>query len=349
MSNIAEPVPGARLLDAGGPEMTMFINDAAAGLKGIIVIHETLRGPAFGGLRMRPYPSEAAALRECLRLAEAMSYKHAAANLPYGGGKSVIFGDPARDKTGALLEAYASFVARLGGSYLPGVDIGTSPEDLQEIRRHGCDVTCADEDPARWTALGVYAALRAGVEEALGTSSLAGVRVGIQGTGHVGAALAELLAADGAELVVADARPEVAERVAQAVGGTVVGADAILGAVVDVFAPCATGALLGDDTIPQLRCKVVAGAANEVLQDPDRHGDALHARGILYAPDFISNAGGVISVHGRRESEDDARITERVLAIGDEIRATVAHARAHGISPAAAAHARVMERLRVAG
>ncbi|MDX1605340.1 MAG: Glu/Leu/Phe/Val dehydrogenase dimerization domain-containing protein [Candidatus Competibacterales bacterium] len=308
-------------------EQVVFCHDAASGLRAIIAIHDTTLGPALGGCRMWPYPSENAALTDVLRLARGMSYKSALAGLELGGGKSVIIGDPRRDKHPDLLRAFAHQVDALGGRYIAAEDSGTSVEDLRlmhEFTPHVAgiaDKPAADGrrrsgDPSPATAYGVFAGLRAAVAHRLGRRELAGLRVAVQGVGHVGLRLARLLREAGADLWLSDVDPERLQAAADELGATAVAPEAVFDLDVDVFAPCALGAVIDDRTLPRLRARVIAGAANNQLAEP-RHGRLLQERGILYAPDYVINAGGIIDVALERRGFDRAQLLARLDGIHD--------------------------------
>ena len=310
--------------------------DHAAGLRAIIAIDDTTLGPALGGVRWKAYPSQDAAATECRRLAAAMTLKNAAAELPYGGGKAVILDEGVPVDRRAVLEAFGRCVAQLDGAYIPGVDMGTTIEDLAIVGTVAPDVACSTEDPSPWTALGTWAAIRSAVRHEGDAESLAGVTVAVQGAGHVGASLAGLLAGDGADVIVADVDAGRAQRTAAAVGGRAVCADAIVTTPCDVFAPCAVARVITAQTLPTLRCRIVAGAANDVLADPRLAGD-LAAQGITYVPEFIANAGGVVHIHALRCGWDEARLRDEVLRIGERVTGTLDDAAATGTTPLAAA------------
>ncbi len=315
-----------------GTEQLVLCHDPRAGLRAVIAIDDSTLGPALGGVRMRAYPSEEAAVTEARRLAAAMTLKNAAADLPYGGGKSVILVDgPIVDRE-ALLRSFGDFVRRCDGTYLPGVDMGTSVEDLAIVGEAGAEVACDEEDPAPWTALGVFAALREAVRTVDARDDLDGVVVAVQGLGHVGARLARLLADAGARLVLADVDAARAASLAEELGATVVGPDAITGVECDVLAPCATARVLDATTVGRLRARIVAGAANDVLADR-RIAGVLAERGVAYVPDFVANAGGVIHIHALRARWSPDRLEEAVLAIGERTADVLARAAAEGRSP----------------
>lgn len=274
----------------------VFASDPASGYRGIIAIHSTRLGPALGGTRMWAYGSEEEAVTDALRLAEGMTYKAAAAGMPWGGGKAVIWADAAKVDRPKLFRAHGRAVERVGGQYITSVDIGTAPDDMRYVREATTHVAGLPEpfgDPSPATAHGVQRAIEAAAKHVWGRPDLSGRTVAIQGCGHVGYHLAHGLHDAGAKLVVSDASPDRANRVAREFGAQVVPPSDIESAKVDIFAPCAFGGGLSARTIPNLRCRAVAGAANnQLLTDED--GARLEAQGIVYAPDFIANAGGLI-------------------------------------------------------
>jgi leucine dehydrogenase len=287
-------------------EQIIFARDVTSGLRAIVAIHSTSCGPAFGGCRIWPYRSDDEALTDALRLSRGMTYKATICALPYGGGKSVILGDPKTVKTPALLRAMGSVVERLGGRYVIADDIGTTLDDLRVMREataHTAAATTAAGQPLPVTAYGVFQALRAAVEHALGRPDLEGLRVAVQGLGNVGLPLCRYLHEAGAALVVTDLAGSRVADAKRAFGAVAVEADAIYEQSVDVFAPCALGAILNDRTIPRLRAKIVCGGANNQLAEA-RHDAALAARGMLFVPDYIANAGGVIDFDQERSGDD---------------------------------------------
>jgi leucine dehydrogenase len=303
--------------------------DRRTGLKSIIAVHSTALGPAFGGCRMCPYASEEEALRDALRLSRGMSYKNALAELPYGGGKAVILGDPRHDKRPELFEAFGRAVQSLGGRYITAEDVGTSVEDMQAAARTTEFVSGIPKtegyrggDPSPKTAYGVFQGMRAAVEVGLKLTGLQGLRVAVQGVGNVGYHLCRLLREAGARLLVADVRAENVERAKREFAASAVPPGEILTQPADVLAPCALGSTLNAKTIPDIKAKIVAGAANNQLAT-EADGERLHRRGILYAPDYVVNAGGIISVAAERDataSEPEVmarigRIYERTLNI----------------------------------
>jgi len=339
-------------MQAAGHEQVTFFQDEKTGLKAIVAIHSTALGPALGGCRVWPYENEAAALNDVLRLSRAMTYKNAAMGLALGGGKSVIIADSSVDKTPALFEAFGRAVERLGGRYITAQDVGTAPADMVAIRSQtqwvaGLPDTSGDPSPA--TAFGVYSGLKAALRHAFGSDDLQGRKVAVQGLGAVGMSLAERLYADGAQLIVADIAQKRIDQAVNELGARAVTSDEIVGVECDVFAPCALGAVINDDTVGRLNARVVAGSANNQLAEP-RHADALRARGIVYAPDFIINGGGVINVAD--ELQPGGYNRERAYAMVGEIGAKVARALhladERGISTDAAAVLMADERLRAA-
>ena len=305
-----------------GYEKVVRAQDKVSGLVAFIAVHDTTLGPALGGLRMWPYESEKDALFDVLRLAKGMTYKSAVAHTGLGGGKAVILGDPKKVKTEALYLAMGRFIDSLGGKYITAEDVNTSVHDLEIIRRATRWVTGLERkdggsgNPSPYTAYGVFLGIRAALGWMFGSDEVKGRKVAIQGVGAVGSALCKRLCDAGAEVFVADRNQEALQRAVQATGARSVGDQEILTMACDVFAPCALGAILNDQTIPGLRCKIVAGAANNLLLEP-RHGAALAERGILYAPDYVINAGGIINVGceflsgGYDEKESNKRI-ERI-------------------------------------
>ncbi len=301
-----------------------FKLDKATGLKAIVAIHDSRLGPALGGCRFIEYATDEDAVIDALRLARGMTYKAALAGLAHGGGKSVIIRPKQHFDRVALFRAFGKFVDDLGGHYITAEDSGTGLEDMEVIRTVTKNVTGVDVanggsgDPSPFTALGVRRGIEACVKFALGKDSLDGVHVAVQGVGHVGYHLCKELHAQGAKISVADVDPLKAERATREFGASVVELDQITAIACDVFAPCALGSALNDATIPRLKAKIVAGAANNQLAQP-RHGDDLHARGILYAPDYAINAGGLVNVAQEVLGYDAGRSREKTLKIYETI------------------------------
>jgi leucine dehydrogenase len=281
----------------GEHELLLTCTDEGAGYRGVIAVHSTALGPAVGGARFWNYASEEDAITDALRLSRGMTYKNALAGLPLGGGKSVIIGDNRVRVREQIFRAHGRFVERLGGRYITAEDVGTSPSDMEFIRletRHVAGLLGGSGDPSPVTAHGVFRATQAAARARWGSDELAGRRVALQGCGHVGHHLARELRAAGASLVVADTEDERVRRVVEECGAESVAPEEIYGVEADIFAPCALGGVINDETIPRLKVELVAGAANNQLLEA-RHGAALERRGILYAPDYVANAGGIIN------------------------------------------------------
>lgn len=303
-------------------EKVLFVNNEKAGLKAIIAVHNTNLGPAIGGCRLWPYESYDAALFDVLRLSRGMSHKNAVAGLPHGGGKGVIIADPSQ-KTEAMFEAFAEAVNNLGGDYITAEDVNTTCDDAMIMLRktkHICGLPMNSGDPSPFTARGVWQGIKATAKVALDRDSLEGVTIAVQGLGKVGYDLCRYLHKDGAKLIVGNRSNKAAlERAADEFGATVVGTNDILTAECDILAPCALGAILNPNTIPNLRCKAVAGAANNQILD-DASGLALKARGIYYAPDFVINGGGVINAAAEVDGPyNEAAVLEKVDNIYNSI------------------------------
>jgi leucine dehydrogenase len=326
-----------------GHELVEFVTDRDSGLVAIIAIHSTVLGPAGGGIRFFPYESEADAVTDVLRLSKAMTHKMAMGEVPLGGGKSVILGDPRTDKTEALLEAYGDAVEALGGRYICGEDMGMTPDDMEVISRrtaHARGTASGSGDTSPLTAHTVFLSIRAAVRHRLG-SGLEGIRVAVQGTGAVGSKVVALLERAGASVLVAD----IDAASAASTGAEVVGVDEVLSADVDVLAPCARGGVLSAGSIPSIRATVVCGAANNQLAEP-ADADRLAAAGILYVPDYVANIGGVYSAVIDRKGADVAQA--KADAVEGRVADLLGRAEADGITPAAAADRRVAEILAAA-
>jgi valine dehydrogenase (NAD+) len=340
----AEPVQPGVFARISGHEQVVYCNDDTSGLRAIVAIASTALGPALGGTRFYPYASEAAALSDVLNLSTAMAYKGALAGLDLGGGKAVIIGDPARDKTEALLRAYGRFVQSLGGRYITACDVGTYSPDMDLIARECAYVTGRTTehggagDSSILTAYGVFQGMRASAERVWGTPDLRGRRVGISGVGKVGRHLVDHLLADGAEIVVADvSEAAVAAVLAKHPQVVAVGSSEELArADLDVYAPCALGGALDDATAATLRAKVVCGGANNQLAHTGIE-KTLEERGILYAPDYCVNAGGLIQVADEIEGFDFDRAKARAAGIFATTRKVFDLAEDEGVPPAVAA------------
>ena len=312
-------------LPTSNHERVVSCHDHATGLRAIIAVHDTTLGPALGGLRMWDYASEDEALFDVLRLARGMTLKSAAAGLNFGGGKAVILGDSRTQKSAALLRCFGLFVNELAGKYITAEDMGIGTHDIDTIREvtpHVAGLADRSGDPSPFTALGVFVGIQAALKRATGREELSGKRVLVQGTGQVGLALVRHLHSAGAEVLAYDVNDS-SLGAAVVAGARAVSAEEVYAAPVEVYAPCALGATLNPATIPQLRCAVVCGAANNQLLDEERDGQALHDRGILYAPDFVVNAGGIINIAVEKETDYDPgrarRLTENIYQTVTEI------------------------------
>jgi leucine dehydrogenase len=330
-------------------QITHFF-DRDSGLRAIIAIHNTARGPAFGGVRCWNYASDDAALTDALRLSRGMTLKNAAAELPLGGGKAVILLDGAAPKTPAMMQAFGRCIDALGGRYLTAEDVGTSPADMLEIQRGtrflaGLPATHGGRgDPSPWTARGVFASIESALEQAFGNAALTGRVIAIQGLGNVGMNLAELAHAAGASLIVADTNPAKTTAAASRFGAKVVPVEQIHRQACDVFAPCALGGVLSIATVPQLAAKIVAGGANNQLATDDV-SDLLQAQGTLYVPDFIANAGGIVWIHGDYAGVEVNEVKASVAKIRGRVSEILRRAAAGGKTPQAVALDYAQERV----
>jgi leucine dehydrogenase len=308
------------LAEMGHEELAMG-SDPKCGYRGIIAIHNTRLGPALGGTRFWNYDSDDEAIVDALRLSRGMTYKNAVAGLNLGGGKSVIIGDNRTTDRERIFRAHGKLVESLGGRYITAEDVGTSTSDMDIVHReteHVAGLAGKSGDPSPVTAHGVFRAIQASAKERWGSDNLNGKTVAIQGCGSVGRYLANELHEAGAKLIVTDIYPEKTKRVAQATGAKVVAPDEIFSVEADIFAPCALGGIINDETIPKLKVEIVSGGANNQLLE-ERHGDMLEERGIQYTPDYVANAGGVINVYGEVAGWD----AQRALTKADEIYDTV--------------------------
>ncbi|MEO8500664.1 MAG: Glu/Leu/Phe/Val dehydrogenase dimerization domain-containing protein [Vicinamibacteria bacterium] len=303
-----------------GHEEVVLLHDRESGLRGAIAIHDSTFGPSVGGTRMREYPSYDEAVVDALRLARAMTYKATMVEMPYGGAKAVIMGDPGRAKTRTLLVAYAKAVERLGGRFFTGCDMGIEPRDLKVMQRHTKHLSHANEDSALDTsylaALGVFEGVAAAA--AVLGRTLSSIHVAIQGVGAVGFHAAKLLVEHGARITVADVDASRAQRAARSLEASVVEPEAIYDVAADVFSPNAMGGILNDDTIARLKVQAIVGGANEQLLE-SRHGDVLHSIGILWGPDYVVNAGGLLSLLYETKQADEEGVIERVRMIGPRL------------------------------
>jgi leucine dehydrogenase len=328
-----------------GHEQLIFCHDPTCGYRGIIAIHDTTLGPALGGTRFWNYASDTDAIRDALRLSRGMTYKSAVAGLNLGGGKSVIIGDSKTPRREALLRAHGRFIETLGGRYITAEDVGTSVSDMDYVRmetEHVTGLSGTSGDPSPVTAYGIFRGIQAATEAKYGSDSLRGLTVTVQGLGHVGYYVCRYLAADGARLIVTDLDEELIARVEREFGAERVSPDAIYDVDANIYAPCALGATVNDQTIPRLKVDIVAGAANNVLAEA-RHGAVLHQRGILYAPDYVINAGGLINVYAELQGWTQDQAMRKAGEIHDTLAQLFALSAAEDI-PASQAADRLAER-----
>lgn len=327
-------------------EVVHFVRDRASGLTAIIAIHSTHLGPAAGGTRFWHYATPGGGMKDALRLSRGMSYKNAMAGLPAGGGKAVILADSKRTKTPELLAAFARAVDGLGGRYITAQDVGMSEADMVTLSHHTDSVAGLPGeggDPGPYTAQGVYLGVKAAAKRALGTDDLKGVHVAVQGVGSVGAGTARHLAQEGATLTLTDVDHAKAQALAAELGAEAVASDAILGVEADIFSPCALGAIVTEDVARSLRVKAIAGGANNQLAT-GTEGQILADRGILYAPDYVINAGGIINVLRKMMKEGDEQILARIAQIPARLAAIWDESEADGATPAVVAD-RMAQRL----
>ncbi|MGG0642927.1 Glu/Leu/Phe/Val dehydrogenase [Sporosarcina gallistercoris] len=305
-------------------EQLVICQDKTTGLKAFIAIHDTTLGPALGGTRMWTYASEEEAIEDALRLARGMTYKNAAAGLNLGGGKAVIMGNPKTDKNDEMFRAFGRFIEGLNGRYITAEDVGTTEQDMDLIHLETDYVTGVSAEfgssgnPSPVTALGVYVGMKAAAKEAFGDDSLKGKTIAVQGVGNVAYTMCEYLHEEGAKLIVTDINEEAVQRAVDNFGATAVGINEIYGVEADIFSPCALGAVINDDTIPQFKAKVIAGSANNQLKNPE-HGDKIHEMGFVYAPDYVINSGGVINVADELDGYNRERALKKVNTIYDTI------------------------------
>ncbi|SFP02389.1 leucine dehydrogenase [Ectopseudomonas composti] len=323
------------MMEAARLEALHLVEDPASGLKAVIAIHNTRFGPALGGCRYLAYADEQSAIADAIRLAQGMSYKAALAGIDHGGGKTVIIRPPHLPSRAALFESFGRFIETLNGRYITAVDSGTSSADMDCIAQYTqhATSTTSEGDPSPHTALGVFTGIRATAQARLGSDDLEGLRVAVQGLGNVGFALAELLHAAGAELLVSDLDAGRVQLAVEQLGAHPVTSDALLSTPCDILAPCGLGGVLNAQTVAHLRCAAVAGAANSQLANPEV-ADQLEARGILYAPDYVLNAGGLIYVALRHRGEELPAINAHLAQISRRLTEIYAHAQAEKRSPA---------------
>lgn len=331
-------------------EQVVFCQDKQSGLKAIIAIHDTTLGPALGGTRMWTYASEEAAIEDALRLAKGMTYKNAAAGLNLGGGKTVIIGDPRKDKNEEMFRAFGRYIQGLNGRYITAEDVGTTVADMDLIHEETDYVTGistafgSSGNPSPVTAYGVYRGMKAAAKEAFGTDSLEGKVIAVQGVGNVAYPLCQYLHKEGAQLIVTDINSEAVNRAVEEFGARAVEPDEIYGVECDIYAPCALGATINDNTIPQLKARVIAGSANNQLKDPN-HGDIIHELGIVYAPDYVINAGGVINVADELYGYNQERAMKKVEQLYTTIEKIIEISKRDGIPTYVAADRMAEERI----
>jgi len=354
MNAIPQKVSSGAVFDHpefSGHENVVFAHDAATGLSAIIAIHDTSLGPALGGCRMWAYVHPAEALTDALRLSRGMTYKNAVAGLPLGGGKSVIIADPKKDKSPALMEAFGRHIDRLAGTYITAEDVGVCPADMEAVARQTAHVRGTRAtglgDPSPYTALGVFTGIKASAKHVFGSEDLKGRTVSLQGLGNVGFEVARYLHEAGASLIVSDIHAPAVERAIQTFGARAVDPAEAHAADADIFAPCALGGGLNTKTIPEIKARIVAGAANNQLQSTE-DGSRLAEHGILYAPDYVINAGGVISIALAKPGGDDTAVRQKTLQIGDTLTQLFRRSGVEGRRPEQIADAMAEERLAMA-
>lgn len=336
-------------------EQIVFCSRPEVGLKAIIAIHDTTLGPALGGTRMWNYTSENDAIRDVLRLSRGMTYKAAISGLNLGGGKAVIIGDPHTEKTEPMFRAFGRFVDGLAGRYITAEDVGMTEREMEWIFSETKYVTGIPKalggsgNPSPVTAYGVYMGIKAAAKRAYGSDSLNGKRIGIQGAGSVASNLARHLKAEGAILFVCDIYDDKAAALARETGAEVVQPDDIYHLALDIYSPCALGGVVNDATLESLNCDIIAGAANNILDEEERHGEQLREKGILYAPDYVINAGGIISVASEMEGYNQELAMEKASRIYDTVSQILDYADNHNIPTVTASNILAEERIKQVG
>jgi len=336
------------LMSAGGHEQIMYWSDPEFGYRGIIAVHDTTLGPALGGTRFWTYDDDREATVDALRLSRGMTYKAAITGLNLGGGKSVIWGDNKRADREMIFRAHGRAVDSLGGRYITAEDVGTSPDDMEYVAmetEHVVGLLGRSGDPSPVTAFGVYQGIKASAAHRYGDDSLKDRHVAVQGLGHVGYYLCQDLASEGAKLTVTDIDEDAVHRVVEEFGATAVEPDAIYSVDADIFAPCALGAVVNDDTLGQFTFDIIAGAANNVLAESSVHGSALAEKDILYAPDYVINAGGLVNVYGELHDWDAARSRKKAGEIYQTLLRIYTVAESEGIGTHTAADRVAEERV----
>lgn len=332
-----------------GHEQVVFSHEPSSGYFGIIGIHDTTLGPALGGTRVWAYESTEAALRDVLRLSRGMTYKSAVAGLNLGGGKAVIVADPKRTDREALFRAHGRFVESLGGRYITAEDVGTTPLDMEYVKRetdHVAGMLSLSGDPSPVTAYGVYVGMKATAKARWGKDSLAGRTIAIQGAGKVAYHLTSHLKQEGAKILICDIDEAKVQKAVDDFGATAVGINEILDQDADIFSPCALGAIVNDDALTRLKVEVIAGAANNQLADEEKHGRELEKKGILYAPDYVINGGGVINVYGELQGWTMERSKRKAQEIYDAMLKVFAIAARDGVPTFKAADRLAEERIK---
>ncbi len=331
-----------------GHEQVVFSHEPSCGYFGIIAIHDTTLGPALGGTRVWKYENTDAALRDVLRLSRGMTYKSAVAGLNLGGGKAVIIADPKRADRESLFRAHGRFIESLGGRYITAEDVGTSPTDMEFVKRetkHVAGLLNLSGDPSPVTGYGVYMGMKASAKAKWGKDSLAGKTISVQGAGKVAYYLMSQLKQEGAKLIVSDIDDQKVARVVDELGATAVAPDAIYDVQADIFAPCALGAIINDDTIGRLKVEIISGGANNQLAE-ERHGVAVEKKGMLYAPDYVINGGGVINVYGELQGWTMERAKRKAQEIYDTMTRVYTIASRDGIPSYQAADRLAEERIK---
>lgn len=336
-------------------EQIVFCSRPEVGLKAIIAIHNTTLGPALGGVRMWNYSSEQDATRDVLRLSRGMTYKAAISGLNLGGGKAVIIGDPHTDKTESMFRAFGRFVDSLGGRYLTAEDVGMTEKEMEWIFSETKYVTGIPKslggggNPSPVTAYGVYMGMKAAAQRAYGSDSLAGKRIAIQGAGNVASHLARYLKKEDVSLFVSDIYETKAAALAKETGAEVVEPNNIYRLAMDIYSPCALGGVINDSTIDHLTCDIIAGGANNILEDEEKHGDRLREMGILYAPDYVINAGGIINISSELEGYNEEQALEKTSRIYDTVLSILDYADNHNIPTITASNILAENRIKQIG
>jgi leucine dehydrogenase len=342
-------------MESGGHEQVLVCSRHEAGLKAIIAIHNTTLGPALGGTRMWMYKNEREAMRDVLRLSRGMTYKAAISGLNLGGGKAVIIGDPQTDKNENLFRAFGRFVDGLGGRYITAEDVGMSEKDMEWIYSETKYVTGIPKamggsgDPSPVTAYGVYMGMKAAANRAYGSDSLTGKRIAIQGAGNVASNLARYISKENAKLFITDIYRKKAEKIAAECSAAFVEPDDIYGLDVDIFSPCALGGVVNDDTLPVFKCDIIAGGANNILDDEQAHAEMLDKRGILYAPDYVINAGGIINISSELEGYNEDLAMRKTGRIYDTVSDILEYAETHNLTSVEASNRLAEQRIESVG